>query len=110
MTDHCLTTVHPAKVSESAAETPRRRQLRPPKRPRRRYLIGRMGGVRVMVMTNSRPEGENDTSHVLMFAEAPHYNQSQAATPAEPSRPTPAHRRARRGEEKQQMDDDPVPF
>jgi hypothetical protein len=23
-----------------------------------RYLIGRMGGVRVMVMTNSRPDGE----------------------------------------------------
>jgi hypothetical protein len=24
-----------------------------------RYLMGRMGGVRVMVMTNTRPEGEN---------------------------------------------------
>jgi hypothetical protein len=38
-------------------------------------MIGRMGGVRVMVLTNTRPEGENDASHVLMFAEAPQYNQ-----------------------------------
>jgi hypothetical protein len=51
-----------------------------------RYLIGRMGGVRVMVMTNTRPEDENDASHVLMFAEAPQYYQSQAA-PAESSHP-----------------------
>jgi hypothetical protein len=75
-----------------------------------RYLIGRMGGVRVMVMTNTRPESENDASHVLMFAEAPPYGQSQAATPAEPSQPKPARRRAQRGEEKHQVDGDPVPF
>jgi hypothetical protein len=41
-----------------------------------------MGGVRVMVMTNTRPESETDASHVLMFAEAPSYSPSQAATPA----------------------------
>ena len=54
-----------------------------------RYLIGRMGGVRVMVMTNTRPEDENDASNVLMFAEPPQYNQSQAA-PDESSHPAPA--------------------
>jgi hypothetical protein len=70
-----------------------------------------MGGVRVMVLTNTRPESENDASHVLMFAEAPQYSPSQAATPAaEPSQPKPARRRAQRGGEKQQIDDDPVPF
>jgi hypothetical protein len=74
-----------------------------------RYLIGRMGGERVMVMTNTRPEGENDASHVLMFAEAPQYSPSQA-TPAEPSQAKPVRRRTQHGTEKQQMDDDPVPF
>jgi hypothetical protein len=71
-----------------------------------------MGGVRVMVMTNTRPEGENDASHVLMFAEAPPYGQSQATPiPAEPSQPKPARRRAPpRNAKTQQIDDDPVPF
>jgi hypothetical protein len=53
----------------------------------------------------------NDATHVLMFAEAPPYGgPSQAATPAEPSHAKPARRRAQRSGEKQQMDDDPVPF
>ena len=47
----------------------------------------------------------------LMFAEAPQRDgtHSQAA-PAEPSHPASVQRRARRGGEKQQIDDDPVPF
>jgi hypothetical protein len=68
-----------------------------------RYLIGRMGGVRVMVLEYSRREGDDDNTHTLMFAEAPQYDAAR-------SQFTPAERCAQRGGEKQQMDDDPVPF
>ena len=72
------------------------------------YLIGRMGGVRVMVMANTRPEPGDNSTHVLMFAEAP---QRQAAPPAGQSQPEPAHRRASPSHAKtHQLDDDPVPF
>jgi hypothetical protein len=72
-----------------------------------RYLIGRLGGVRVLVMPNTRPESGDDSTHTLFFTDAP--QRSQVA-PVEPSHPAPVHRRARRGGEKQQIDDDPVPF
>jgi hypothetical protein len=74
-----------------------------------RYFVGRMGSVRVLVMENNRPEGENDASHILFFTDAPQRSQ---VTPAEPSHPAPApvHRRAQRNGKTQQIDDDPVPF
>jgi hypothetical protein len=74
-----------------------------------RYLIGRMGGVRVMVLENNRRESEGDNTHTLMFAEAPQYDGTRGqVAPAEPSKP--AQQRAKRSGEKQQIDDDPVPF
>jgi len=52
-----------------------------------RYLIGRLGGARVLVMPNTRPESGDDSTHTLFFTDAP--QRSQAA-PAEPSHPAPA--------------------
>jgi hypothetical protein len=92
-----------------------------------RYLIGRLGGVRVMVLQNTRPEPGDTPTHTLMFAEAPAYdgargqaapaeaqqhdgppNDVEQAEPSEP--PSTSRRRARRGEDKQPVEDDPVPF
>jgi hypothetical protein len=72
-----------------------------------RYLIGRLGGVRVLVMPNTRAQSGDDSTHTLFFTDAPQRSQ---ATPAESSHPVPVHRSARRGGEKHQIDDDPVPF
>ena len=35
------------------------------------YLVGRMGGLKVLVMKNRDLQDENDPSHFLFFAEAP---------------------------------------
>jgi hypothetical protein len=32
-----------------------------------RYLVGRLGGVKVLVMVNNRPKGEGDATHTLLF-------------------------------------------
>jgi hypothetical protein len=77
------------------------------------YLIGRLGGIRVLVMPNTRPEDGDDSTHTLMLAEAPQRDATRGqATPAEPSEPTPPATRqvTRRGEDKRPIDDDPVPF
>ena len=74
-----------------------------------RYLIGRMGGVRVLVLENNRRESDGDNTHTLMFAEVPqHDGMRSQATPAEPS--TPVRRRPQRNGKTHQIDDDPVPF
>ncbi len=70
-----------------------------------RYLIGRLGGVRVLVMPNTRPEPGDESTHTLFFTDAP--QRSQVA-PAEPSKPM--HRRTQRNGKTHQIDDDPVPF
>jgi len=87
-----------------------------------RYLVGRMGGVRVLVMLNKRRDGDGDASHVLMFTEAPAYDGARAqAAPAEPAEPShataPANGRAHRNGkrprlvgEDEPLIDDPVPF
>ena len=36
-----------------------------------RYLIGRLGGVRVMILANTRPEPGDSSTHTLMFDAAP---------------------------------------
>jgi hypothetical protein len=90
-----------------------------------RYLIGRLGGVRVMVLANTRPEPGDTSTHALMFDAAPAYDATRGrATPAEaqqhddtpneqaePSEPAAAsRRRARPGEDNRPIEDDPVPF
>ncbi len=35
------------------------------------YLVGRLGGVKVLVMENRDRQSENDPTHFLFFAEAP---------------------------------------
>jgi hypothetical protein len=35
------------------------------------YLAGRLGGVKVLVMENKDRRGDDDATHVLLFAEAP---------------------------------------
>jgi Uma2 family endonuclease len=55
----------------------------------KRYLVGRMGGRRVMVMANTRPTDEDDASHVPVSAEAPPWSgppgQGAAAEPVHPA-------------------------
>lgn len=34
------------------------------------YMVGRLGGVKVLVMANRDPKDENDPTHLLMVAEA----------------------------------------
>ncbi|MBL6457838.1 hypothetical protein JMJ55_21090 [Belnapia sp. T6] len=34
------------------------------------YLAGRLGGVKVLVMENRDRQGDDDATHLLMFAEA----------------------------------------
>jgi hypothetical protein len=62
----------------------------------RRYLMGRLGGLRVLVFENRDRQAEGDATHVLLFAAAPDYPapgaqvQQQARRP--PARqPQPAH-------------------
>ena len=35
------------------------------------YFAGRLGGVKVLVMENRPRHGDDDATHVLLFAEAP---------------------------------------
>jgi len=80
-----------------------------------RYLVGRLGGLRVLVMPNTRPEAGDDSTHVLMVTGAPQYSQ---AAPAEPTHAAPpAERHAHRGRRKlpthddgEPLEDDPLPF
>lgn len=37
----------------------------------KRYLMGRMGGARVLVVENPDRQNKDDASHVLKFAQAP---------------------------------------
>ncbi len=37
----------------------------------RRYLMGRMGGLRMLVFENTRRADEGEPSHFLLFGEAP---------------------------------------
>ena len=78
-----------------------------------RYLIGRMGGVRVMVSRTTVAKAMATTRIRSCSQRPPQYDGARSqVTPAEPSQPNPnpVRRRAQRGGDKQQMDDDPVPF
>jgi hypothetical protein len=39
--------------------------------PGDRYLVGRMGSLRVLVLENNRRDGDSDNAQILAFAEAP---------------------------------------
>lgn len=65
------------------------------------YMVGRMGGVRVLVMLNKRPESEGDATHVLMFTEAPQSGQASQA---------PANAPAQRGAKRPRIEDDDTPL
>jgi hypothetical protein len=61
-----------------------------------RYLIGRLGGIRALILENTRPEPGDDSTHTLMFAEAPAYDGTRAqAASVEP----PPRQRATHGED-----------
>jgi hypothetical protein len=47
-----------------------------------RYLVGRLGGVKVMILENRDRQDENDPTHTLFFAPAPERpRQTGADTP-----------------------------
>ena len=52
----------------------------------KRYLTGRLGGVKVLILENRDRRGDNDPTHNLFFVEAPDKRQAgtdrAAATPA----------------------------
>ncbi len=35
-----------------------------------RYLVGRLGGAKVLIMANKDKQGDDDATHVLLLAEA----------------------------------------
>jgi hypothetical protein len=84
----------------------------------RPYLIGRLGGLRVLILENSRREGAGDASHLMMIAEAPAYDGTRnQAAPTEPLSSAPANghqhrngRRPRLDEDGVTLEDDPIPF
>lgn len=42
-----------------------------------KYMTGRLGGVRVLVMENRDRKGDDDPTHLLMVAEAPDNSQDR---------------------------------
>ena len=85
----------------------------------RKHLVGRMGGVQVLVFENTRRDGDDTSTHSLMFGEATRYDPTRGIGPVGPESspaPTasshPARKSARRKEAPppQQIDDDVVPF
>jgi hypothetical protein len=69
--------------------------------------MGRLGGLRVLVMPNTRPDGDGDGSHVLMIDAAPSYdaNRSQARAPAQNG-----GKRSRIEADDTPLIDDPIPL
>jgi hypothetical protein len=63
----------------------------------RRYLMGRLGGLRVLVFENRDRQAEGDATHVLLLAQAPDYPAAGAQAQQQPQRqasyrrPQPAH-------------------
>jgi hypothetical protein len=88
-----------------------------------RYLVGRWGGVKVLVMPNRDRAGDDDATHVLLITEAAQ-PMAQAAAAARPgAHPAPAQRQQRgpsrrrdvakarlAGRAAEPIADDPLPF
>ena len=76
-----------------------------------RYMQGRLGGVKVVILPN-RDHAEDDPlnshTHILYFQDG----SATAPRPAEraPTEPRERPRKADRPDNRQQIEDDPVPF
>ena len=71
-----------------------------------RYLVGRWGGVKVLILPNRERQGDNEASHVLLIAEAaprPTHSDPASSATTQPSRRRPAPSKA-------EIADDPIPF
>jgi hypothetical protein len=73
-----------------------------------RYMVGRIGSLRVLVLENNRRDGDSDNAHKLMFAE-PLQRDSQPGHTGR-AMASKARASARRCGKAQQIGDDPVPF
>ena len=74
-----------------------------------RYMSGRLGGVKVVILpTRDYAEGDsvNSHTHILYFQDGSATGPRPAAAPAERERP----RKVDCPADRQQMEDDPVPF
>jgi len=72
------------------------------------YLVGRMGGVRVLVMANRQRQGDDDATHTLLFSRA---TRREAAPKSEaPKSEAPPLRRPNGKSEGNRIEDDPLPF
>jgi hypothetical protein len=87
----------------------------------RRYLVGRLGGLRVLVFENRDYQAEGDATHVLLVGQAPDYPQQHRQATAAPDIQPPAQPRAPRQPARQRRpqpahaddtafhDDEPLP-
>jgi hypothetical protein len=55
------------------------------------YLIGRPGGVKIIILENGDRAGESDPTHHLFFADAVQSERTAGKPPAPPARSRPAH-------------------
>lgn len=78
----------------------------------RTYLVGRLGGVRVLVMARrGEPTPGDDSTHALLFCAAPARRAQPAATQAagQDGGPPPS-RPAAKGNGRTRIEDDALPF
>jgi hypothetical protein len=74
-----------------------------------RYMSGRLGGVKVVILPNrDHDEGDpaNNHTHILYFQDGSATSRSTERAPTEPARA----RKADRPDNRQQIEDDVVPF
>ena len=85
------------------------------------YLVGRLGGLRVLVMVNKERDGDGDATHVLLITAAPDSSAVQEtkreAAPNVPPDARPAWAKARArgsrsavGGQRSQLPEDKLPF
>jgi hypothetical protein len=60
-----------------------------------RYLMGRLGGLRVLVFENRDRQAAGDATHVLLFAQAPDYPAAGAQAQQRAPLPTVGSEKAR---------------
>jgi hypothetical protein len=85
------------------------------------YLVGRMGGLRVLIMANKERSGDEDHTHILLITAAPDTGAAQTTerevSPNAPPDARPAWAKAKArgkrsavGGQRSQIPNDPVPF
>jgi hypothetical protein len=72
----------------------------------RRYMLGRMGGLRVVILENQNRSGESEPSHFLFFGAADSVAEDQESRDFEQPRRRKAGPRKRRAP----AADSPIPF